>query len=301
MYSLTDEQLDIITDHIKQRVFERVEIILTDSDVQRGLWADILGDKISSSDLLCIIDEQSNLVTQCIIKKFEDRVLPRVLTTVYFYLADCSFGDYIDERRLAHQLVPVFEDFIFDSSGVFLNLASDLIYEINIKKTYSSEDIPSLDVRWNIDYTKVFEFLLDIESVVQETCNTDTSIINCNKGGNIMRTKMRNLHGKRVRFIATVGRTGTKKSGFTIDPLVTQLLLSLKLKECGTLLTDHIWMNCGKSFRGVSLGDEVEFTARITEYIKGHFKEDIQSIDYRLSYPSKVLITKKATIKKENL
>ena len=129
---------------------------------------------------------------------------------------------------------------------------------------------------------------------------TNFCIVIKEKGREAMRTELRRFFGERLRFTAIVDRTGIKKNRFANDPLITQLLLSVKIKECGTLVANHVWVNCTKIWRGTFPGDEVEFTARITEYVKGHFKEDIQSIDYKLSYITKVVVTKRKPLEKTN-
>lgn len=61
----------------------------------------------------------------------------------------------------------------------------------------------------------------------------------------------------------------------------------------GEILTDHVWMNCGKEFDPEMLraGEKIRFSARVERYWKGYLgrHEDglagMKEEDLKLSYP----------------
>jgi hypothetical protein len=60
------------------------------------------------------------------------------------------------------------------------------------------------------------------------------------------------------------------------------------------VLTDHLWFSFTEQFKQLNLrsGDIIEFNARATLYEKGYRDDDEENpkrLDYRLSYPSKVV------------
>ncbi|WP_235018461.1 hypothetical protein [Pediococcus acidilactici] len=72
----------------------------------------------------------------------------------------------------------------------------------------------------------------------------------------------------------------------------------------GNLVADHLWINYTKQFQSLGIlatGDEVQFNARVSSYLKGYQGNDSTirkkhpiQYDYKLEYPSKVrLLTKK--------
>ncbi len=73
----------------------------------------------------------------------------------------------------------------------------------------------------------------------------------------------------------------------------------------GNLVADHLWINYTKQFQSLGIlatGDEVQFNARVSSYLKGYQGNDSTirkkhpiQYDYKLEYPSKVrLLTKKS-------
>lgn len=109
-----------------------------------------------------------------------------------------------------------------------------------------------------------------------------------------MREKLGKYLGKRRTFQGVFKRFGSK-SGYK-GPEKTVLVVNLIDFVTKELLTDHLWFTCGKQFDTLDLheGDIVQFDARVTQYLKGYLgrnefdEEGFQSIDYRLSFPTKV-------------
>jgi hypothetical protein len=109
-----------------------------------------------------------------------------------------------------------------------------------------------------------------------------------------VREELKQRDGKRGRFTGTVKRFG-KKPAYKGAPLDTLLLVDLR-DEAGTEVTDHLWFVVRKQLKELNLqpGDKIEFTARVTTYIKGYRgrREDdwdrhtAVSVDYRLSHPT---------------
>ena len=110
-----------------------------------------------------------------------------------------------------------------------------------------------------------------------------------------MRTNLKKYFGSRRVFQGTFKRFGIK-SGYK-GPLKTVLLVDVIDYVTKEVMTDHLWFTCGKRFDILDLqeGDVVQFSARVTEYLKGYqggeegSYEDVygQELDYRLSYPTK--------------
>jgi hypothetical protein len=107
-----------------------------------------------------------------------------------------------------------------------------------------------------------------------------------------MREKLQPLEGQRLRFRGEVGRFAIKK----IFVAETILIKNIARLDTGETITDHLWSPAGKTFLEPSIekGDVIEFNARVAPYTRGYFnprKEiDERSIDYRLVYPSKLLV-----------
>lgn len=110
---------------------------------------------------------------------------------------------------------------------------------------------------------------------------------------------------QREKYKATFERFGIR-SGYKGD-IKTVLLLDV-IDQNHNLITSHLWMDCGKRFDKLQLkeGDFVQFYARVKTYEKGYQgyneygEEGFSTIDYGLSYPSKVVIlSQKYIIKKE--
>ena len=113
-----------------------------------------------------------------------------------------------------------------------------------------------------------------------------------------MRLKLKEL-GKdnRYKFSATVNRFGIK-NGYK-GPLETVLLVELKLDD--EIIVDHLWINKTKGFieSNADVGDTIEFSAKVNEYIKGYKGYNITKqlehplqLDYKLEYPTKFKVIK---------
>lgn len=109
----------------------------------------------------------------------------------------------------------------------------------------------------------------------------------------MMRTELRKLGSeKRYKFTAKVGAFGTRPA-YKGPAIKTVLLVSIMHED--KHVANHLWMTYGASFEGLNLeiGDNIEFEARVSEYIKGYFgrRDDVYKpieLDYRLIYPSKI-------------
>ena len=108
-----------------------------------------------------------------------------------------------------------------------------------------------------------------------------------------MREQLARLGDFRARFTGAFKRYGTK-TGWQGRVEQTVLLVDIK-DTLGIAVADHLWFNLTKGFAEVELkpGDVVEFSARVTPYLKGYkgYREDedlpLIERDYRLSYPTK--------------
>lgn len=107
-----------------------------------------------------------------------------------------------------------------------------------------------------------------------------------------MRKQLRDLGDKdRHTFTAEFVRFGIK-NGYAGD-VPTILFKEVRLGE--KIVCDHIWFTCGKQFDALNLqhGDIVEFSARVSSYIKGYMgrRDDVWDKpieqDWRLSFPTK--------------
>ena len=100
-----------------------------------------------------------------------------------------------------------------------------------------------------------------------------------------MRFELEKLKGQRFTATAKFERFGIKSSWGCGHEKT--LLLTNVVKD-DTIITDHIWFTCGKTFENLDLveGDVIQFDARVAPYGKGLRGE--RMTDYRLSHPSKV-------------
>lgn len=109
----------------------------------------------------------------------------------------------------------------------------------------------------------------------------------------------------RHTFTAEFVRFG-KKSAYK-GPDLTTLLFKDVRNVNGKVVTDHLWFTMTKGFEKCELqeGDIIQFDARVAMYEKGYkgrrYGEEYflymeTSIDYKLSYPTKIKVVKRATI-----
>ncbi len=107
-----------------------------------------------------------------------------------------------------------------------------------------------------------------------------------------MREKLAAIAGKRTLFRAVFVRFGSKPA-YRGAPVITCLFRDITRR--GSVITDHVWFDCGKQFAALHLkvGDVVEFEARVTSYVKGYKgrradRDSRWELDYRLSNPTGV-------------
>ena len=113
-----------------------------------------------------------------------------------------------------------------------------------------------------------------------------------------MRKELKSIGSEnRHTFTAEFSRFG-KKSSFKGEPLTTLLFMTVK-DDKGNKVTDHLWFTMTKGFEKCNLKehDVIQFNARVSQYEKGYkgYKDIISctSIDYKLSYPTKIKVIKK--------
>lgn len=108
-----------------------------------------------------------------------------------------------------------------------------------------------------------------------------------------MRSKLKSVVEKRLRFRAEVERFGTKPGYRGSASETTVLLKNVVFADNGRPATDHIWFTVGKMIAAQrwEIGDRVEFDARVGEYAKGYvnYREyiDERVIDYKLNRPTR--------------
>jgi len=109
-----------------------------------------------------------------------------------------------------------------------------------------------------------------------------------------MREELAQRDGQRGKFTAVFARHGSKSGYDGRPPIVTTLFIDLK-DEAGQLIADHMWFTAGVQISALDLkpGDQVAFTARVSEYYKGYVSRHyddwpLPQKDYRLSYPTNV-------------
>jgi hypothetical protein len=102
----------------------------------------------------------------------------------------------------------------------------------------------------------------------------------------MVRKKLRKRYNQRIKCRAFVDRFGARADRFGYTRTI---LLVNVYDNRGERLTDHVWFDFNKTFEkaGVKAGDLIQFYARVKLYRKG-YKHEI--VDYKLSYPSKVLV-----------
>ena len=111
-----------------------------------------------------------------------------------------------------------------------------------------------------------------------------------------MRDQLKAINGIRTRFVGAFVRYG-KKSAYKGPDLTTVLLQNIRAIGTGESMTDHLWFSLTKGFESLGElqeGDEIQFDARVTSYIKGYRGwneerawENPPRTDYRLSHPTK--------------
>lgn len=109
-----------------------------------------------------------------------------------------------------------------------------------------------------------------------------------------MRKELKNRNGERMLFTAVVERFGTKATyhGYSEN---TMLLKNVRFAGTHERATNHIWFTVGKTIEALklSVGEHIQFEARIGEYTKGYVNHRIDvnnaKTDYKLTRPTKFL------------
>ena len=112
-----------------------------------------------------------------------------------------------------------------------------------------------------------------------------------------MRKELAAEKGKRKKFKAVFGRVGKKVNykGYSEETILLKNIIDAEANE---VVADHVWFSYTQGFVDASLtiGDLLEFEARIKEYRKGYvnknYKINNSTTDFKLSNPTKI---KKAT------
>lgn len=102
---------------------------------------------------------------------------------------------------------------------------------------------------------------------------------------------------KRYRFIGAFVRSGFK-STFHGDGIShrdcyapTILLKNVLLLKNNKMVTHHLWLNYTKGFRRLKQlnpDDKIIFNARVNTYFKGYGSSISKTLDYGLSFPTKI-------------
>ena len=113
------------------------------------------------------------------------------------------------------------------------------------------------------------------------------------------REQLRQINGQRMRFEATVERFGVK-SGWRGSLDRTILLKNVRFAADGATACDHLWFTTGEWSCGLEIGHTFEFDARVDSYMRGYQGRraerlglDYLTLDYHLTRPTKVSITRK--------
>jgi len=108
-----------------------------------------------------------------------------------------------------------------------------------------------------------------------------------------VRIKLAAQEGKRRKFRATFERIG-KKTNFKGYTEETVLLKNIVDVETNHVVADHVWFGYTLGFERALLteGAIIEFEARVKEYTKGYVNRKLnlnaQTVDYKLSHPTKI-------------
>jgi len=108
-----------------------------------------------------------------------------------------------------------------------------------------------------------------------------------------MRKALAAEQGKRKKFSATVGRLGKKINykGYSEETILLNRIVDVETEK---VITDHVWFSYTQGFvkASLTLGDKLEFEARVKEYRKGYvnknYKINNTTTDFKLSHPTKI-------------
>lgn len=111
-----------------------------------------------------------------------------------------------------------------------------------------------------------------------------------------MRKELKNIVGKRMKFVGTFKKKGYRGFGFYLHETI--LLIDIKDSQ-GNQIIDHLWFN-SNNFQKIELkgGDRISFEAKIGQYVKGYEGSKINiskplKIDYNLVFLSEIKKIKK--------
>jgi hypothetical protein len=102
---------------------------------------------------------------------------------------------------------------------------------------------------------------------------------------------------ERRRFRGNVARFG-KKVNFKGYSEETILVRNVEDIMTGDRVTDHVWFTFTKGFENAEVreGDRIEFDARVKAYKKGYVNKSLktakQTVDFKLSHPTKITVVK---------
>lgn len=112
-----------------------------------------------------------------------------------------------------------------------------------------------------------------------------------------MREKLKEIVGERITVEATIERFGKRNPFVGKEKIQTILLKNVRSVTTGDELTTHLWIDRGKRWAGVTTDCVVRFDARVAAYTKGYRGSGGDprrpiSVDYRLSYPTRIEIVR---------
>ena len=108
-----------------------------------------------------------------------------------------------------------------------------------------------------------------------------------------MRKELAAENGSRKKFKAVFSRIGKKVNykGYSEETILLNNVVDL---EANKVVADHVWFSYTQGFIKalISIGDTLEFEARIKEYRKGYvnknYKINNSTTDFKLSNPTKI-------------
>jgi hypothetical protein len=109
-----------------------------------------------------------------------------------------------------------------------------------------------------------------------------------------MRKALAVENGVRKKFRAMFSRIGKKVNykGYSEETILLTHIIDI---ETNRLIADHVWFSYTQGFEkaSLSLGDSLEFEARVKEYKKGYVNKALKinnsTTDYKLSHPTKIM------------
>jgi hypothetical protein len=100
-------------------------------------------------------------------------------------------------------------------------------------------------------------------------------------------------NGARKKFKAMFSRIGKRVNfkGYSEETILLTNIIDVKTNK---QIADHVWFSYTQGLQkaSLSLGDSLEFEARIKEYRKGYVNKNLKinnsATDYKLSHPTKI-------------